>query len=166
LNGVRDPGLENTSRGPVYDPRFDEKPAGPIRVLVVDDHPLIRTGISAILRQHRDIEVVGEESNAEAALACVRSKPTDVAVLDLRLGVSRRDGLELAGAIWDADSGVRVVLYSNYVADECATLLEGPNVYGVVLKTDHPKTLVDAVRAAAGRVTFISPDAWGRIART
>jgi DNA-binding NarL/FixJ family response regulator len=166
LNGLKDQAFGIASGRPVHDPRLDEKPATSIRVLVVDDHALVRTGISAILRQHPDIEVVGEAANAEAALTCVRRTLVDVAILDLRLGVSRNDGLELAGAIWEAASAVRVVLYSNYVGDECATLLEGANVYGVVLKTDHPRTLVDAVRAAAGRVTFISPDAWGRIART
>lgn len=163
---MKDQGFGIASRRPAHDPRLDEKPSGSIRVLVVDDHPLVRTGISAILRQHPDIEVVGEAANAEAALTCVRGTSTDVAILDLRLGVSRDDGLELAGAIWEAAPDVRIVLYSNYVGDECATLLEGANVYGVVLKTDHPKTLVDAVRTASRHVKFISPDAWGRIARS
>lgn len=138
--------------------------ARPIQILVVDDHPLTRTGIAAILRQQPDMEVVGEAANAAAALVCVRSRPPDVAVLDLRLGGSRRDGIELASAIWDAASSIRVVLYSNYVADDCAILLEGANVYGVVLKTDHPRVLAEAVRSAARRVSFISPEVSARFA--
>jgi DNA-binding NarL/FixJ family response regulator len=139
--------------------------ARPTRVLVVDDHPLTRTGISAMLRQHADLEVVAEAATADSALAAVKDELVDVVVLDLRLGRTKRDGAELAGAIWEARPETRVVLYSNYVADETAMVLEGANVFGVVLKTDHPRTLVAAVRSAARRVPFISPDASARVSQ-
>ena len=70
---------------------------GPIRVLVADDHPVVRTGLVAVLAQEADLELVSEAENGERAVALYREHQPDVCLMDLRMPVI--DGVEAIRAI-------------------------------------------------------------------
>lgn len=146
-------------------PERRDSPGSQVRVAVIDDSPLMRAATAAILRRQPDMEVVAEVSRGPDLLECLPTAKPDIVVLDLRLGTSTRTGIDLAGRMRSISPQVRVVVYSGYLADHYAEMLVQFNVHGYVLKTDHPNTIVDAVRIAARGGVFFSPEVYERIAK-
>ncbi|MBI4220362.1 MAG: response regulator transcription factor [Chloroflexi bacterium] len=144
-----------------------ERPCRTIRAMVIDDSALMRSAVAAMLRKQADIEVVAEAGSRDEALAQIAAiEPPDVVVLDLRLGRSSRDGIELAAVFREIAPGARIVIYSSYLADNYVETLSQLNVHGYVLKTDHPNAMIEAVRAAALGGVFLSPDVYARLSQS
>ena len=124
-----------------------------IRVLVVDDHPIVRSGIIALLRQQSDIEVVGECGDGLDALAAVDAVRPDVVMLDLMLpGLA---GIEVARRVACGASGTRVLILTFHANEAYATAALGGGATGFVQKDAEPAEIMRAVRAvAAGRRHF------------
>lgn len=81
-------------------------------MLVVEDYELMRAATCTRLRREADLEVIGEASSVEEALACMQGRLPDVVLLDLRLGGSNRSGADLAVEIGSRFPGVRIVAFS------------------------------------------------------
>lgn len=118
-----------------------------IRVYLVDDHALVRTGMKLILAQEVDIEVVGEADSGEAALPAIRALKPDVVLCDLHLpGIS---GLEVTERISRADYGSRVVVVSVLEDGPLPKRLIDAGAAGYLGKAGDAAELVRAVREVA-----------------
>jgi DNA-binding NarL/FixJ family response regulator len=119
-----------------------------IRVLIVDDHPVVRGGVAALLRGQADVEVVGEAATAAAAIEAARSTTPDVVLCDLRLGTGG-DGVDVTQAVRDHGNGPAVVILTTYDHDVDIVRAVEAGASGYLLKAASPEVIVDAVRVAA-----------------
>jgi DNA-binding NarL/FixJ family response regulator len=128
-----------------------------IRVLLVDDQPLLRSGFRALLDLEEDIEVVGEAGDGEAGLALVREQLPDVALVDIRMPVL--DGIETTRRIAadPALSGVHVVILTNYGFDEYVFNALRAGAAGFLVKDIVPEDLLHSVRVAARGDALLAP---------
>ena len=130
---------------------------GPIRVLVVDDHDLFRTGLASLLSEQEDIEVVAQASNGPMGVRLARELRPHVILMDLRLpGI---DGVDATRAIVERDPSVRVIALTvaDAEADVAAAVLAG--ACGYLAKDAPMDNVVLAVRAAARGESWLSPGA-------
>jgi DNA-binding NarL/FixJ family response regulator len=130
-----------------------------IRVLIVDDHPLVRAGIVGLLESTDDIEVVGQAAEGTAGVAAVGELAPDLVLMDLSM--PGMDGRTATRAIREAYPGVRVVVLSSY--SERADVLEAleAGAVGYLLKDAPPEELLAGVRSAARDESPLAP----RVAR-
>lgn len=136
----------------------------PIRVVLVDDHDLLRGGLAAILDTADGIQVVGEAADGVAAVHVVRDLAPDVVLMDIEMPGG--DGLTATRQILTQTSSSRVLLLTTFDVDEY--VLEGlrAGASGFLLKTTPPAALIDAVRAcAAGELRF-APSVIARLVET
>lgn len=135
----------------------------PIRVVIVDDHALVREGTVQLLEQEADIQVIGHAGTGEEGLVLLERLQPDVALVDINLpGMS---GLELAGEVATRRLGVRVLVVSAYDDYGYVTEALGVGVGGYLLKTASAKELVDALRAVAGGAFVLDGAVSSRLAR-
>ncbi len=126
-----------------------------IRVLVADDQPLVRAGVSALLDAEPDIEVVAVASDGAEALELARSTVPDVACLDIRMPV--HDGITVTRALCgpDADPAIPVLVLTTFDLDDYVFGALEAGASGFLLKDAEPDVIVDAVRqVAAGNGTL------------
>lgn len=135
-----------------------------VRVLVADPDERARAVTSAALSAEEDILVVAQVGNPGECWRAVRNGRLDVIVLDLYLGSSTRDGISLAAQFNDAFRELRIVIHSDHLAEHYAEALISQNVLGYVSKSDPPSAVVEAVRTAARRGTYLSQSVYDRIA--
>jgi DNA-binding NarL/FixJ family response regulator len=134
-----------------------------VRVVIVDDHALVREGTVQLLRQTADLEVVGQAGSGEEAIAVLETTRPDVALVDVNLpGMS---GLELARLAATSLPSTRILIVSAY--DDYAYVAEALDigVGGYLLKTASARELVDAVRAVANGVFVLDRAVSGRLTR-
>lgn len=121
-----------------------------IRLVLVDDHPIVRAGLRHVLETQSDLEVVGEADGADEALEVIAGERPDVVILDMHLGVDRPDGLEVLRRLPADGPGVLIVTVFDNDRDIDEAL--GAGALGYVLKDAPEDELVRAIRAvAAGR---------------
>lgn len=118
-----------------------------IRVLVVDDHELVRRGTVEALAEHPDIEVVGVASGEFDGLALARARNPHVALIDVRLADG--DGLSLARSLMALPAPARVILITGHSYREHVRTALGLGARGYLLKSAPVTELVDAIRAVA-----------------
>ncbi|SDS28462.1 response regulator [Microlunatus soli] len=127
----------------------------PVRLVVCDDHVVVRAGLLALLGSEPDIEVVGEAGSGEEAIAMAAKLRPDVVLMDLQLG-DGIDGVEATRRI--ATTGVQVLVLTTYDTDADITRAIGAGATGYLLKAERPEELFAAIRAAAvGRTTLSAP---------
>jgi len=127
-----------------------------IRVLIVDDHPVVRNGLQAFLHTQPDILVVGEASDGKEALRQVEALRPDVVLLDGCL--PGLDGPAVAAAIRERYPEVRVLALSAYNDDQLLWGMWAAGAVGYVLKEASPKDILAAVRAAGRGETCFRPE--------
>lgn len=127
-----------------------------IRVILCDDHALVRRGIRDTLTDSQDIEVVGEAADYGELRALMRGTTCDVLVLDLNL--PGRSGLDVMHALKDEGSTVKVLVVSMYPEDQYAIRALRAGAFGYVNKADDPQLLVRAVRTVAQGRKFVTPE--------
>lgn len=133
-----------------------------IRVLVVDDHPVLRRGIKTILEKAGDIEVVGEVGDGRAALELVEALPVDVLLLDVEM--PEMDGLEVAREINKNGMPVRILALSAYDDNEYILGMLKSGADGYLTKDEAPDLLVRAVRrVASGEASWLSKRVYERM---
>ena len=133
-----------------------------IRVLLADDHALVRDGLRAVLAREADIEVVGEAADGREALAVAETTKPDVAVLDLSMPLL--NGLDAARQLAARDRGPRTILITMHAEDRYVLEALRAGAHGYVLKKQAVADLVRAIReVAAGRV-YLSPGVGAAVA--
>lgn len=132
-----------------------------IRVLVVDDHPIVRSGIASVLATQPDFEVAGEAANGDEAVEAARRLSPDLVLMDLRMPV--RNGVDATAAIVAERPGARVVVLTTYVSDgEVLRAIEAGAV-GYLLKDVPHAELFRALRAVARGERYLAPAATERL---
>jgi DNA-binding NarL/FixJ family response regulator len=124
-----------------------------IRVLLVDDHPVVRSGLAGLLGGEDDIEVVGEASDGREAVALALTLRPDLVLMDLRMPVM--DGAAATAQI-TASGGPRVLVLTTYDTDTDILRAVEAGATGYLLKDSPRDQLVDAVRAAARGETVLA----------
>jgi DNA-binding NarL/FixJ family response regulator len=128
----------------------------PIRVLLVDDQELVRTGFRMILADEPDIEVVGEAADGRAGVDAARRLQPDVVVMDIRMPVM--DGVEATRRIVeDTESTTRVLVLTTFDADETVVQALRVGASGFLLKDVPPAGFVDAIRVVAAGDALLAP---------
>ena len=125
-----------------------------IRVILCDDHAVVRRGIRDTLVDASDMEVVGEAASYSEVREALRTTPCDVLVLDLSL--PGRGGLEVLSSLKDNELQVRVLIVSMYPEDQYAIRCLRAGAQGYVNKAGDPIELVTAVRAVAMGKKYVS----------
>lgn len=126
-----------------------------IRILIVDDHPLIREGLRAILETQPDMELVGEARDGNEAVARARALKPDVILMDLAL--PHMDGVEATRQIIGNDPLVRVLILSNYLDDDKVFGVLKAGAKGYLIKETNPQELRQAVRAVYQGKSALDP---------
>jgi NarL family two-component system response regulator LiaR len=116
----------------------------PIRVLITDDHAILRKGIRALLSTEADMEVVGEAANGVEALAQARALRPDVILMDLVM--PEMDGIEATRRITAELPGVHVLVLTSFAADDKVFPAIKAGALGYILKDTGPADLVQAIR--------------------
>jgi DNA-binding NarL/FixJ family response regulator len=120
-------------------------PAKIIRVLCVDDHPLVRKGIASILENQPDIELVGEAGNGREALSAFRTLRPHVVLMDLRMpGI---DGVGTTKLIMNEDPAAKIIALTSYYGDQEIYSALDAGVQGYILKETVHTEVVRAIRA-------------------
>ena len=128
----------------------------PIKVLVADDHPLMREGIAALLAQEPDMKLVGEASDGAQAIALHRSTRPHVTLMDLQM--PRAGGLEAIAAIRAEVPGARIVVLTTYAGDVLARRALKAGAQAYLLKSAVRKDLMDTIRAVHRGQIRVSAD--------
>jgi len=131
--------------------------AGPTRVLLADDHALVRRGVRLILESEPDLTVVAEAGDGAEAVALARTHELDLAILDVAM--PRMTGLQAAREISRRSPAPRILLLSMYDNDQYFFEALKAGASGYVLKSVADRDLVEACRAAMRGEPFIYPDA-------
>jgi DNA-binding NarL/FixJ family response regulator len=127
----------------------------PLRVVLVEDHALVRAGIRSLLEKLADLEVVAEAGDGRAALSLIAEHQPDVVLMDIKM--TGLNGLEATARIMRDLPGVRVVILSMYANEEYVIQALRAGASGYLLKDAGTAELEVAVRAAARGETYLSP---------
>jgi DNA-binding NarL/FixJ family response regulator len=125
------------------------------RIIIADDHAVVRQGTIQILEKVPDFKVVGEASNGEEAVQLVRSLKPDVAILDVSMPVM--DGIEATRKIKSTNPDVAVLVLSAYDNDEFVFALLEAGAAGYLLKDASGKEITDAIRAICRGESVLHP---------
>jgi DNA-binding NarL/FixJ family response regulator len=128
-----------------------------IRVLLIDDDPLVRSALTLMLGGQADIDVVGEAANGEAGLALVTEVDPDVVLMDIRMPVM--DGLEATQVLHQRPSPPSVVVLTTFDADDHVLRAIAAGADGFLLKDTPPGDIVSAIRTVAAGDAMLSPSA-------
>ena len=131
-----------------------------VRILLCDDHAVVRAGLLALLGSEPDIEVVGEAGSGEEAVALAARLTPDVVLMDLQLGEGI-DGVEATRRIATPD--VHVLVLTTYDTDADITRAIEAGATGYLLKAERPEELFAAIRSAAQGRTTLSPPVASRV---
>jgi DNA-binding NarL/FixJ family response regulator len=126
-----------------------------IRVLVVDDHALVREGLCRLLEGQADLHVVAQAGTGHDAVTLCREQRPDVVILDY--GLPDLDGLEVTRQIVATRSGARVLVVTMHASEEYAARVLGVGAAGFVVKSAAAEELVAAVRKVAAQGVYVSP---------
>ncbi|MGX5357610.1 response regulator [Kocuria sp. KH4] len=133
-----------------------------IRVLLADDHALVRSGFAMVLSVEDDIEVVAQAADGAAAVAAARDGAVDVALLDVQMPVM--DGIEATRRIVGTGCA-KVVIVTTFDREDYLFDALAAGASGFLLKNADPDDLVEAVRAVAGGHALLAPEATLRVIR-
>ncbi|NEX62345.1 response regulator [Noviherbaspirillum galbum] len=136
--------------------------ADPIRVLIVDDHAVVRKGVRLILADTSDIDVRGEAATAQQAIDLARQQEFDVALIDIAL--PDRNGLELLRSLRAEHPRLAVLMLSTYSEDIYALRAVRLGAAGYLTKESSEKTMTEAIRTAASGHRYLSPTLAERMA--
>lgn len=135
----------------------------PIRVLLVDDHPIVRQGVRSVLANHADIEVIGEADSAAALFAELAVHQPDVILLDIRL--PRQHGIETAQHLKRTWPAIKIIILTTYEDEEYLFGALRAGAEGYLLKSAAPETLPAAIRQVAAGERLLSPALMSKVLR-
>jgi DNA-binding NarL/FixJ family response regulator len=132
-----------------------------IRLLIVDDHAVVRKGLVMVLRQEPDFEVIGEAENGRVGLASAQSLLPDIALVDLIM--PEMDGQEMALALRKSNPAIKIMMLTGTEVDDRVYDLVAAGIEGYVLKNIEPGELVRAIRAVVNGEAYLHPDVMRKI---
>jgi DNA-binding NarL/FixJ family response regulator len=133
-----------------------------IRVLVVDDHPLVREGIVAVINGQPDMQVVAQASTGREAIECFRKHMIDITLMDLRL--PDISGIAAVIALRTQFPEARVIMLTTFDSDAEIQQALAAGVRSYLLKTMPPKQMAEAIRRVQGEKKYIPPEVASRLA--
>ncbi len=133
----------------------------PIRILIVDDHAVVRKGLAMVLRLETSLEVVGEAQNGREGLVAARSLQPDIVLVDLVM--PEMDGQEMALALRKSNPQIKIMMLTGTEVDDRVFDLVAAGIEGYVLKNIEPAELVGAIRAVMRGEAYLHPDVMKRI---
>lgn len=133
-----------------------------IRLIIADDHPVVRAGLHALLDGADDIEVVGEAASPDEAVTLAATLRPDLVLMDLQFGQDRT-GADATRQIRATDPAPYVLVLTNYDSDGDILGAVEAGASGYLLKDAPPDELLTAVRAAAGGESALAPAVAGRL---
>jgi DNA-binding NarL/FixJ family response regulator len=135
----------------------------PIRIVLVDDHPVVRSGIRTLLEKAQDLEIVGEAERGEAVRALVAEVHPDVLLLDMEL--PDIDGIQVAKQIQQSEPGVKILALSAHDDPVYIRGLLEAGAAGYLMKEEAPEAIIEAVRGVAqGDKGWVSRKVAARVA--
>lgn len=133
----------------------------PIRILIVDDHAVVRKGLAMVLRLEPDFDIVGEAENGQAGLAAAQRLQPDIVLVDLVMPVM--DGQEMALTLRKSNPLIKAMMLTGTEVDDRVFDLIAAGIEGYVLKQIEPSELVRAIRAVVQGEAYLHPDVMKRI---
>ena len=133
----------------------------PIRILIVDDHAVVRKGLAMVLRLEQDFDIVGEAENGQAGLAAAQRLQPDIVLVDLVMPVM--DGQEMALTLRKSNPLIKAMMLTGTEVDDRVFDLIAAGIEGYVLKQIEPGELVRAIRAVVQGEAYLHPDVMKRI---
>jgi DNA-binding NarL/FixJ family response regulator len=134
---------------------------GPIRVLLADDHPVVRAGLTGMLAAEADLQVIGEAGSGDEAVALARELRPDVILMDLRMPAG--DGVSATARIRAELPGTKIMVLTTYDTDADILRAVEAGAAGYLLKDLPRAELAAAIRAAARGETVLAPAVAGRL---
>ncbi len=128
----------------------------PIRVLIVDDHPVVRQGLCSLLAGHPDLEIIGEAVDGSEVLPFLAKHPTDVILLDIQM--KGQSGIEVAHRVRVAHPNIKIVILTTYDDESLLREAMEAGVHGFLLKSVSHETLPDSIRAVMKGEKLLSPN--------
>lgn len=135
--------------------------ANPIRLIIADDHPVVREGLRAVLDSEPDVEVVGEAADGSQVLELVDSLEPDLVLMDLQM--PELDGVAATRRIRRDHDGVEVLILTTYDTDADITRAVAAGATGYLLKDASREELMQAIRLAAQGESVLSPKVASRV---
>jgi DNA-binding NarL/FixJ family response regulator len=132
-----------------------------IRVLIADDQPLVRGGFRMILDERPDLELVGEATDGEQAIALATELEPDVILMDIRMPTI--DGVEATRRLVEDGSSARILVLTTFDVDEYVYAAISAGASGFLLKDVEPAALVDAIRVVSAGNSLFGPAATRRL---
>jgi DNA-binding NarL/FixJ family response regulator len=132
----------------------------PIRIVIADDHPVVRRGLAQFIADEDELEIVAECADGSAALRAVELHAPDVLIVDLRM--PQLTGLDVLRHLQNSGSQVPAVLLAGNISDDEVVEAMRYGVKGVVLKEMAPSLLVACIRKVAAGGTWLEKEAVGR----
>ncbi|MEW5687892.1 MAG: response regulator transcription factor [Pseudomonadota bacterium] len=126
-----------------------------IRLLIVDDHPMLREGVGAVIAAQTDMQVVGEASSAEEGLTLFDALRPDVTLMDIQM--PGMDGVEAIERIRAGTPDARILVLTTYAGDAQALRALRAGAAGYLLKSSLRRELIDAIRAVHGGQRAVAP---------
>lgn len=133
-----------------------------ITVVIVDDHPIVRSGLRAVLNSDDEIDVVGEAADGAEAVALCRTLRPDVVLCDLRLGEGV-DGIAVTRTLRGLEAAPAVVILTTYDTDHDIYRAAQAGAAGYLLKDAAPQAIISAIREAAAGHTAWAPELSARV---
>ena len=133
-----------------------------IRVITVDDHPVVRRGLKQIIAAEQDMQVVGEAENAREAILVIRQTPCDAVVLDITLPDA--SGLDVLSRLKSERPTLPVLIMSIHEEEQYALRVLKAGASGYLMKNSIPEELIKAIRKITSGGKYISPSLAERLA--
>jgi two-component system, NarL family, response regulator NreC len=130
---------------------------GVIKVVLVDDHAVVRAGLKAVLGSAKDIQVIGEGTNGKDAISLAQRLDPDVIVMDLSMG--EMDGVEATKELVGSKARARILILTMHAEDSYLVPLLEAGANGYLVKSAADRELIDAVRAVAAGDMYMQPSA-------
>src|SRR5699024_5390345 len=132
-----------------------------IRVLLVDDQPMLRTGLATVLSTEPGLEVVGEASNGHEAIDKVAQLAPDVVCMDVQM--PDMDGIEATRALVEAQTHAAILILTTINRDDFLFQTLRAGASGFLLKTAGPEQLTTGIKVVAAREALLAPEVTGRV---
>ena len=133
----------------------------PIRILIIDDHAVVRKGLAMVLRLEPDFEIIGEAENGRVGLESAKSLNPDIVLVDLVM--PEMDGQEMALALRKSNPKIKVMMLTGTEVDDRVFDLVAAGIEGYVLKNIEPGELVRAINAVVHGEAYLHPDVMKKV---